>query len=178
MHGYPEGVDRRPPQDTRGCFALPNDRLLAMAEHVHLKQSWVVVGEDFVFDQEDAKDALRNSVTDALNRWQKDWASLDTAAYLEHYHQDFHSGKHDLEGWKSYKRRVNAGKSFVEVSISDLSLIHDPSRWQEGEVVVAEFDQHYRSNNYQDVTRKRIYLARSSAETEWRILIEESVADE
>jgi len=177
MHGYPEGVDRRPPQDTRGCFALPNDRLLAMAEHVHLKHSWVLVGEDFMFNQDEQQASLLRSVTSVLNQWQQDWAAVDTEAYLDHYHQAFHSGKRNLEEWKRYKRRVNANKSYIDVSLSDISLIYDPSRWPEGEVVVAEFNQHYRSNNYQDVTRKRIYLAREDADTPWRILIEESVSE-
>jgi len=175
MHGYADGVDRRPPQDTRGCFALPNDRLLAMAEHVYLKHSWVVVGEDFVFDQEDRQAKLLNSVKSTLSQWQKDWSSVDTEAYLEHYHPRFHSGKLNLDGWKRYKRRVNANKTFIDVSLDNLSLIHDPSRWPEGEVVVAEFDQHYRSSNFEDVSRKRIYLARSNADSPWQILIEESV---
>ncbi len=176
MHGYAVGVGRRPPQDTRGCFALPNDRLLAMAEHVHLKHSWVIVGENFVFDQKERQNALLNSVKSTLNQWEQDWSALDTEAYLNHYHNDFRSGKYDLAGWKRYKRRVNGSKAFIDVSISDLSLIHDPSRWPEGEVVVAEFNQHYRSNNYQDVTRKRVYLARAGSQEKWQLLVEENVA--
>jgi len=178
MHGYASGVDRRPPQDTRGCFALPNDRLLAMAEHVHPKHSWVVVGEDFIFDQEDEQAKLLASVKSMLDQWQQDWSAVDTETYLDHYHPAFRSGDRNLNGWKRYKRRVNANKSFIDVSFKDVSLIHDPSRWPEGEVVVAEFDQHYSSNNYKDISRKRIYLARSDAGSPWRILIEESVVDE
>ncbi|MDT8375435.1 MAG: L,D-transpeptidase family protein [Mariprofundaceae bacterium] len=175
MHGYPVGVGRRPPQDTRGCFALPNDRLLAMAEHVYLKQSWVIVGENFAFDQKQRQSTLLGSVKSVLNQWQQDWSSLDTEAYLSHYHAAFRSGKLDLAGWKRYKRRVNGSKSFIDISISNLSLIHDPNNWPEGEVVVAEFDQHYRSNNYQDITRKRIYLARAGSDGAWQVLIEEGI---
>jgi len=175
MHGYPVGVGRRPPQDTRGCFALPNDRLLAMAEHVYLKHSWVIVGENFIFDQKEKQSTMLSSVKSTLNQWQQDWGSLNTEAYLKHYHSAFRSGKHNLDGWKRYKRRVNGSKSFIDVSISDLSLIHDPNRWPEGEVVVAEFNQHYRSNNYQDVTRKRIYLARPGDDSGWQVLLEENV---
>ncbi|MFC1542356.1 murein L,D-transpeptidase family protein [Pseudomonadota bacterium] len=175
MHGYPVGVGRRPPQDTRGCFALPNDRLLAMAEHVYLKQSWVIVGENFVFDQKERQGKLLDSVKGSLEQWKQDWSALDTEAYLNHYHTAFRSGKRNLAGWKRYKRLVNSNKSFIDVSISDLSLIHDPNNWSEGEMVVAEFNQHYRSNNYQDVTRKRVYLARGGSDDAWKILIEESI---
>jgi len=175
MHGYPMDVDRRPPRDTKGCFALPNDRLLAVADHVSLGKSWVIVGRDFSFDRDDARLSLLTSVQQAIESWRKDWVSLDTDAYLSHYHTKFRSGKYDLASWKRYKQRVNAGKSFINVDFSDMTIIHDPSQWPEGEVVVAEFRQTYQSNNYADDTRKRLYLARPDGQSAWKVLIEETV---
>ncbi|MDX8397190.1 MAG: L,D-transpeptidase family protein [Mariprofundaceae bacterium] len=175
MHGYAMGVGRRPPRDTKGCFALPNMRLLQMSDYVKLGQSWVVVGENFTFDDEPKRIRLRESVHKLLNVWRRDWVSLDSKAYLRHYHPTFHSGKRNLAAWKAYKTRLNARKSFIEVKFSNMSLLHDPNVWPEGEVVVAEFNQHYRSSNYKDVGRKRLYLARSSAQDDWKILLEESV---
>jgi len=175
MHGYPIDVNRRPPRDTKGCFALPNDRLLAVADHVTLGKSWVIVGRNFVFNKSEQRQALLKSVENALDSWRRDWTSLDTNAYLSHYHDEFRSGKYNLARWKRYKKRVNAGKSFIDVGFSDLTLIHDPSSWPEGEVVVAEFNQDYRSNNYADKSRKRVYLARKDKHSDWKILIEETV---
>lgn len=175
MHGYANGVGRRPPRDTKGCFALPNTRLLVMAEHVHPGHSWVLVGEDFVFNRDGEKQARLQSVAEALESWRADWSSLDPDAYLSHYHPSFRSGRRDLAAWRRYKQRVNRGKSFIEVRLSEMTIIRDPNRWPEGEIVVAEFDQHYRSNNYQDKSRKRLYLARASESEPWRILIEETV---
>jgi len=175
MHGYPMDVDRRPPRDTKGCFALPNDRLLAVADHVSLGKSWVIVGRDFSFDRDDARLNLLTSVQQAIESWRKDWVSLDTDAYLSHYHTKFRSGKYDLASWKRYKQRVNSGKSFINVDFSDMTIIHDPSQWPEGEVVVAEFRQAYQSNNYADDTLKRLYLARPDAQSPWKVLIEETV---
>lgn len=175
LHGYPMDVSRRPPQDTRGCFSLANDRLLSIARHVKLKHSWVIVGEHFNFDQPKKKQQLLASVQRDIEAWRQDWTNLDTEAYLAHYHPRFRSGKRDLAAWKRYKRRVNANKKFVDVALSKMTLIHDPNRWPEGEMVVAEFDQSYRSSNYADHGRKRLYLARSSATTPWKILLEESL---
>ncbi|MDX8408361.1 MAG: L,D-transpeptidase family protein [Mariprofundaceae bacterium] len=175
MHGYPTDVQRRPPQDTRGCFSLPNPRLMAMAEQVQLGKSWVIVGRDFRFGQDEQRQALQQSVRDALTAWKQDWTSLDSDAYLSHYHKRFRSGKRDLAAWKRYKKRVNASKTFINVEFENLSLIHDPNRWPEGEVVVAEFDQIYRSSNYADQGRKRLYLARSADDAPWQILLEETV---
>ncbi len=175
LHGYPMGVSRRPPQDTRGCFSLSNDRLLTVSRYVKLRHSWVIVGENFVFDQDARKKQLLDSVKRDIEAWRRDWAQLDTEAYLSHYHRQFHSGKRDLAAWKRYKRRVNANKNFVEVGFTNMTLIHDPNPWPEGEVVVAEFDQSYRSNNYADKGRKRVYLARANANQGWKILLEESL---
>ncbi len=175
LHGYPLDVLRRPPQDTRGCFSISNNRLIEVANHVKLKRSWVIVGENFAFDQQGKKHELLKSVRNDIETWRRDWTSLNTTSYLSHYHDAFRSGERDLAAWKHYKRRVNANKSFVDVAFANLTIMHDPNRWPEGEVVVAEFDQHYKSSNYADQGRKRLYLARDSESQPWKILLEESV---
>jgi len=175
MHGYPVDVQRRPPQDTRGCFSLPNPRLMAMADLVSLGKSWVIVGRNFQFGHDEEKQQLLQSVRDALESWRQDWMSLNSDAYLTHYHAAFRSGKRDLKAWKRYKKRVNSSKTFINVDFEHLNVIHDPNGWPEGEVVVAEFDQNYRSSNYADQGRKRVYLARASKQSPWQILLEESV---
>ncbi len=175
LHGYANDVQRRPPQDTRGCFSLPNPRLVAVSKYIQLGKSWVVIGNNFQFGHDAARKELVSSVHQALESWKKDWMSLNSDAYLSHYHAKFHSGKRDLKAWKRYKKRVNGKKSFIRVSFKNMSLIHDPSHWPEGEVVVAEFDQDYRSSNYADRGRKRLYLVRASAQQSWKILLEESV---
>jgi len=175
LHGFPFQTNRRPPQDTRGCLSLPNNRLLAMDKHIKLGKTWVIVGENLRFGRPQDKQQLLHSVRKDLEQWRQDWVSLNTEAYLSHYHPNFHSGKRDLALWKSYKQRVNRGKEFIDVGLSQLTLIHDPNRWPEGEIVVAEFTQHYRSSNYEDSGRKRLYMARSDANSPWKILLEESL---
>jgi len=176
LHGYPIDVSRRPPQDTRGCFSLTNDRLTNISKHVKLHRSWVIVGENLVFGQEKRKQQLLQSVQHDIEAWRRDWVSLDSTAYLSHYHKKFRSGKYNLSTWKRHKIRLNTHKTFVKVALTDMTIIHDPTPWPEGEVVVAEFHQSYRSSNYKDQGRKRIYLVRANAQQAWKILIEESLA--
>jgi len=175
MHGYPSGVDRRPPRDTKGCFALPNERLLAIAGHVHLGQSWVVVGEHFAFVDGKARDALRDEVLASLNAWTRDWSSRNSDAYLAHYHPQFHSEWRDLTAWSAYKRRVNTSKSYINVTLDDVTLIRVPDPVGFGEMVVADFNQHYASDSYADTGRKRVYLVRDTKTGPWRILLEQAV---
>jgi murein L,D-transpeptidase YafK len=172
LHGYPTDVQRRPPQDTRGCFSLPNATLLKIAKHIKLGQSWVIIGENFEFRRNASKQTMLKSVLDDIEAWRRDWISLDAEAYLSHYHPSFRSGNRDFTAWKRQMRNVNAGKTFVDVGFRNLTLIHDPNRWPEGDVVVAEFTQQYRSNNFSEKARKRLYLARASADDHWKILVE------
>ncbi len=175
LHGYAPQVDRRPPRDTKGCFSLANDLLRQLAPKVVLGKSWVVVGNRLRFDDERQRAALRRSVATAIEVWRKDWSSLNTDRYLAHYHPRFRSGKYDLRAWKRHKRYVNSHKRSISVAISDLTLIHDPNPRPEGEVVVAQFHQRYRSDNYADATVKRLYLVRANPRRPWRILSEETI---
>lgn len=176
MHGYPEDVSRRPPQDTRGCFALPNARLQHMESFVIPGKTWVVISEHITFGEPPLQKVLLDSLQQSLVSWQQDWQSLDTAAYLSHYHEKFRSGKYDLKAWGKYKTKINSNKAFIRVAFSRLTMLRDPTPRAEGEVVVAEFIQHYQSSNYKDAERKRLYLARPDPNTPWKILIEEKVA--
>jgi len=175
MHGYADGIGRRPPQATRGCFVLPNPRLEAIGGQVRLGHSWVIIGENIVFDHEDRKRALLNSVRSAIKRWKSDWESLDTKSYLTHYHPEFRSGKDTLRSWSQHKYRVNRYKKYVHLKLSDFTIIHNPARVREGEAVLVEFDQQYRSSNFSEFSRKRLYLVRKSDRDDWRILIEKEV---
>jgi murein L,D-transpeptidase YafK len=172
MHGYADGVGRRPPRDTEGCFALPNPRLLAVQGYVHPGHSWVIVGENIPFTESKTPSPELSSIREAVNGWIKDWESLNADAYLSHYDKDFHAGKRDLAAWSRYKRRVNAPKRFIKVSLDDMTIIRDPNTWPEGEIAVVEFMQHYDSSNFKDAGRKRLYLVRRPHDP-WRILIEE-----
>jgi len=176
MHGYQQDMQRRAPQDTLGCFALPNKRLLELAKKVHLHRSWVVIGENIQYVDEATRLALRDSVLKAVNHWAKAWSSQDHAAYIALYDPRFHHQRYDFNGWSRYKKRVNGNKKFIKVALSDITLIHDPQRWAEGEVVVAEFNQDYRSSNLNSKGRKRLYLVRQHTDSPWKILIEESIA--
>jgi len=175
MHGYPQDVKRRPPQDTRGCFALPNENLKQMEAYVTPGKSWVIIGENFIFDAKEKQSDLLQSVQKAIDVWRQDWSSLDTSAYLAHYHENFQSGKYNLKKWRNYKTKVNQRKKFIDVNITNMSALHDPTTWDEGEITVVEFTQHYQSNNYKDTSQKRLYLARDHDKAPWKILIEESI---
>ncbi|TLS67238.1 hypothetical protein FEF65_07300 [Mariprofundus erugo] len=115
---------------------------------------------------------LLDSVTQAVTEWRRDWESRNTDAYLLHYHKAFRSGKYNYASWAAYKRQVNAGKSFIHIDISRITLISSLVKIDQGEAVLVEFRQQYKSNNYTANSRKRLYLVRKSADQPWLILAE------
>jgi len=175
MHGYATDVARRPPRDTKGCFALPNNRLLALSEYVQIGYSWVIIGKNLTFGEDGRRRALLKSVHSAMDTWVRDWQSLDANAYLSHYHPKFRSGKYNRKSWSRHKRRVNRHKKYIRVNISDFTIIRHPAATREGEAVLVEFNQRYQSNNYAERSRKRLYIVRKHAGSTWKILAENEI---
>jgi len=116
--------------------------------------------------------ALMDELRSDIEQWRKDWQSLNADAYLAHYHPDFKTPKHDLASWQQYKRRVNGRKSYIQVDISRLKIIGTVKQIQQGEALLVEFRQTYRSSNFTASGRKRLYLVRSDQSQNWKILYE------
>jgi murein L,D-transpeptidase YafK len=109
----------------------------------------------------------RREFLDAFERWRSDWESRDLQRYLAHYSPHFRSEGKDFSAWSAHKRKVNAGKSWVKVGVSDLSVFGHPGG---DEMVVATFTQDYRSSNLSNRTVKRQYWSRDQGR--WRIVFE------
>jgi hypothetical protein len=103
----------------------------------------------------------------AFEQWRVDWESLDTDRYLSHYAAGFRSEGKDFASWSARKRKVNAGKSWVKVGVSDMSVLGRPGT---DELVVVTFAQDYRSSNLSNRTIKRQYWSRESGR--WRVIFE------
>jgi len=118
------------------------------------------------------QDKRMKSVRESLEMWRKDWESLDSSAYLSHYHKSFETDKYTYKAWVKYKRRVNAKKSYIKVRLSHVKIRPSVRYKKRGEVVLVTFTQQYKSSNYNMVSRKKIYMARERAGDPWLILSE------
>ncbi len=171
LHGTDFSYYSRPPLDSEGCVVLPNLDLQALSATLQPGNTPIVVTERVEWLERAQWQALRQELTEALESWRRDWASGDVERYLEHYSGDFWAKGHNKVSWSQRKRRIAVGKRFQEVSLSNLALFHYPTTDSKGrEIAVANFRQDYRSNNYNGVMRKRLYLARE--EGGWRVLYE------
>ena len=170
IHGVPSDTYARAPQASDGCVALANPDLETLAPYVRPGATPVVIAPRVEWVTPEALQTDREGFLVALETWRRDWESNDVERYLTHYAKTFRTGDKDLAGWKAHKRRVSAQKSWIKVSLSQLSVFRDPGA---KDMVSVGFDQNYRSSNFSQRTRKRQYWVREGAA--WKIVYEAPV---
>ena len=167
LHGTPSAMYSRPPRASDGCIVLSNPDLLSVGNHLQVGLTPVIIADEIEWADPASVEAERNSLAAAFEQWRVDWESRDTDRYLQHYSGNFSAGGENLAAWKAHKRIVNAGKKWVKVRVSKVSMFRYP---RERDFVVVTFEQDYRSNSLSNVMRKRQYWVKESGQ--WKILYE------
>jgi len=167
LHGTPSALYSRPPRASDGCIVLANPDLLAVGPQLQVGLTPVIIADEIEWSDAAAVENERSSLAAAMEQWRTDWESRDTERYLGHYSERFNSGDQDLAAWQAHKRNVNLGKKWVNVGLSRVSMFRYP---REGDFVVVNFEQSYRSNNLSNVMRKRQYWLKEGGR--WKILYE------
>jgi histidinol-phosphate/aromatic aminotransferase/cobyric acid decarboxylase-like protein len=129
----------------------------------------VIIADEVEWADASAVQAERASLAQAIERWRTDWESRDTERYLSHYSARFTSGKETAATWAAHKRKVNASKSYIKVGLAQVSMFRYP---REGDFVVVNFEQDYKSDSLANKMRKRQYWVKEGAR--WKILYEGS----
>lgn len=168
LHGTSSDTYSRPPRASNGCVVLNNDDLTKLAPYLQVGITPVIITNKMAWsNSEDHTD--RAALLHEIESWRKDWASMDTDAYLKHYSRSFNSDNINYDAWAKQKQSVNAGKSWIKVNLSDVSLLTYPE--QPGMVVV-NFEQDYSSSNLSNRMKKRQYWIKQN--NRWQIIYEGS----
>ena len=167
LHGTPSETYSRPPLATDGCVVLPNEDFQRLSKYIEVSHTPVVIAPGVQFEEPKAWERTRGEFLAALDKWKADWESRDLDRYFSNYATDFRSGSHDFASWKANKRRTGAGKAWIKVGVNNLSLFAYPGQ---RDLLVATFEQDYRSNNLSKRTLKRQYWTREGKS--WRIVHE------
>ena len=171
LHGTPAETYSRPPWATDGCVVLTNEDLARVTRYVDVSRTPVVIGQAVEWRAPEQWEADRTGFLKAFAGWRSDWESRDTARYLSHYSRDFRSTQRDFAAWSASKRRVNSGKSWIKVDVSDVSLFAYPGAKN---LMMITFEQDYRSNNMSRRTLKRQFWSLEAGR--WRIVHEAVVS--
>lgn len=129
----------------------------------HAEKSTVVVAASAV------SNSSKQEVIDSLQGWAAAWSAQATDLYLSFYHQQFAVPDGLGRGaWEAQRKQRLHSPGWIEVELDDMKVdMQQPDR------ATVTLVQAYRSNTYQDKTRKQIVMAHTS--NGWRILQERSL---
>ena len=166
LHGTPSNTYSRPPRASNGCVVLSNEDLESLGKVMQIGITPVIITNQMDWSDDQDK-ADRAALLNEIEQWRADWASRDTDTYLKHYARDFSSNGANLSSWAQQKKQVNAGKSWIKVNLSDISVFSYPSQ---PDLVVVNFEQDYASSNLNNRMKKRQYWMKR--DNRWQIVYE------
>ena len=167
VHGTPPDTYSRPPRASDGCIVLANPDLLSVGRLMQVGMTPVIIADEIEWADAGTLQAERSSLAGALELWRADWESRDTQRYLAHYAAEFRAGKQERKAWAEHKRNVNAAKTWIRVTLAQVSMLRYP---READFVAVSFEQDYRSSNLSNTMRKLQYWKKVNGR--WRILYE------
>ncbi|MBI3223054.1 MAG: L,D-transpeptidase, partial [Nitrosomonadales bacterium] len=166
LHGTPIDTYSRPPRASNGCVVLANEDLNRLAPYLQIGVTPVIITNQMDWSGEQDLNE-REALLQEIEQWRKDWASLNTEAYLKHYARSFSSDNQNYASWAKQKQQVNSGKSWVKVNLTNLSAFTYP---EQPNMVVVNFEQDYSSNNLSNRMKKRQYWIKQN--NRWQIVYE------
>lgn len=167
LHGTPSDTFSRPPKASDGCVVLSNTDLDALAKNLQIGLTPVIISNSVEWLSFDDWQNERSGLNKKIDEWRNDWESRDVDRYLKNYSKKFQTRDHNLEQFAQQKRQVNAGKEWIKVKLSNVSMFRNPGT---EELVVVTFDQDYQSNNLNNQMKKRQYWIRE--DNNWKIVFE------
>ncbi|MFN0315439.1 MAG: L,D-transpeptidase family protein [Burkholderiales bacterium] len=169
VHGVPPDTYSRPPRASDGCVVLSNQDLEVLSKQLDLGETPVVITDGIEWVSAPQLTDLRAKMYENIELWRRDWETRNVEAYLKHYSPSFEAGKMGFKEFASQKRKINAEKSWIRVTLNDVSMFLYPGR---DDLAVVNFTQNYSSNNLTNEMKKRQYWLRDTEG--WRIIYEGS----
>ena len=168
LHGVPSNTYSRVPLDTRGCLAMSNPELDSIKPFLHAGTTPVIIASEMQWVSPEQLKADTDEINQQLDKWLQDWQSRDVEAYLKHYSSSFQSDNKNFATWSVHKKRVNKYKKFIDVRLSQLSILRYSGQ---ADMLTVSYKQDYRSSNFNGSAKKRQYWKKES-DGQWRIIYE------
>lgn len=170
LHGVDRNNPERPPLDTDGCLALPNEELLKLVDRLEPLVTPVIVTRAVHWSPPAAIDELRLEFRMALDSWRDSQANGDILAYLSLYADDFRYRGMDRGAWSSYRLNVFESRQLDGVELKNVMLLADP---EVPGLYLSRFTQVLATRDGPVTTTRRLYWRRS-ADNQWKIVSEDS----
>ena len=170
LHGVDHKNPDRPPLDTDGCLALPNEEILLLADVLEPLVTPVIVAREVVWATPGELEKTRLEFRLVLDIWKNSLASGDLQTYLSLYADDFQYREMDKDEWSSYRLGVFETRRLADVTISNVMLLADP---EEPNLFLSRFTQVLMTDAGPVTTTKRLYWRRDEG-NHWAIVSEDS----
>ena len=158
IHGVTPNSGRRPPRDTDGCIALPNDELLAIEDQLLPTITPVIVTRQIRWQNRAATGDAQRSIGAALEAWETSHRQGDLHRYLSLYADDFVYRGMNRADWSAYRLQSFRNAPVLELELSDVLILADPE--EEG-LYLTRFQQRIVTNDQTITTTKRLYWRRN-----------------
>ena len=171
IHGVDPDGGERPPLDTDGCLALPNESLLAVADTFVPNATPVLIGESMLMVDVAIVEANRAALEAAVRDWATALEDGDLFAWLDAYDATFARWGMNRNEWAAFRLQTLAARQIESVDVSELLLLADPV---EGRLFLSRFRLEVReTGGRRVVTTHRIYWRRAESGA-LKILTEDS----
>ena len=167
LHGHDpqKGLDEV--QSTKGCVVMDNDALRELSTAIKLGTTPMVIVDRLAYRSADNQKRVAQDITTFLSGWQKAWEGADMKKFLQYYSRDFKAADGtDLQTFIQRKEQVSKGKKFIQIRLDRKVIML--SQKDQGDIAVVRFRQLYRSNNFNGVSIKSLYLKKG--QKGWQII--------
>ncbi|MEQ1667869.1 MAG: L,D-transpeptidase family protein, partial [Sulfuriferula sp.] len=167
LHGTTSATYSRPPKASEGCVVLTNNDLIELGKYIMPGVTPVVIADQIKWVPAQSAATSKDELMKQVDKWRRDWESRDTEQYIKHYAANFTANKIKFSDWAEAKRRVMQGKTWIKVDLARVSVFEYPGQKN---MYMVSFEQNYRSNNLDNVMRKRQYWVNQNGS--WKIVAE------
>lgn len=126
VHGVDTRGGKRPPRDTDGCIALPNDALMALENRMVANRTPVIIADVVDWVEQDEIHAIGRALDVAVFRWADSLERQDIATHLALYDDEFRHWGLNKKEWSALRSQALGTRDIDSVKVSDVLLLADP----------------------------------------------------
>ena len=170
LHGVDRRGGQRPPLDTDGCLAVPNEEILALEPVLEPTRTPVIIAREVRWADPADIAALRAELRSVVDAWANSIRTGDLHRYLSLYADEFTYRGMTRPQWAKYRVATLGARAIEDLRLDDVVLLADP---EEDGLFVSRFQQVTVEAGRKVVTTKRLYWQRETG-GELRVVAEDN----
>lgn len=170
LHGVDHKNPQRPPLDTDGCLALPNEALLQLGDTLRPLATPIIVTRELRWSLPVERERLVRELRNMLDTWAAALEEGDLYTYLSLYANEFTYAEMDRDAWAAYRYNTFSARKLSAVSLDSIMLLADPDV---ADLYLSRFTQVLYTNDGPVTTTKRLYWRRDE-DARWQIVSEDA----